>query len=136
MTEKTKQEIIKAQESNFVKGLKKVAESYGYETYYIWVEVSKTGFESLHFEIYPKENDFRTYIPEIYVRNTFGRKTKEMDNPKFKVQTTSYGALNEEEMQKFMDAMNNGFSMQCYLNNLDWSKCPRIKFDNEWVVEQ
>lgn len=127
MTPETKQEIINAQETMFVKGLKRVAESYGYETYYIWVEVSKTGREYLHFELTQK--DCKSYTPEIYQKHTFGKSF--LENPKFKLQTTSYGALNEREVQKFMDAMNKGFSMQVYLNNLDWSKCPRIKVDEE-----
>lgn len=127
MTPETKQEIINAQETKFVKGLKRVAESYGYETYYIWVEVSKTGREYLNFELTQK--DCKSYTPEIYQKHTFGKSF--LENPKFELQTTSYGALNEEEVQKFMDAMNKGFSMQVYLNNLDWNKCPRIKVEEE-----
>lgn len=130
MTEQTKQSIaiINAQEIDFVKGLKKVAESKGYEINYCYVEVSKTGFERLYIKIEPKDFNTRHLSePEIFRKSTCG---KSFDNkPIFRVSTTSYGTLNEEEMQKFMDAMNNGFSMQCYLNNLDWSKCPRVKFD-------
>ena len=127
MTPETKQEIINAQESDFVKELKNVADNNGYETYYIWVEVSENGREYLNFEI--TEKDRRSYTPEIYQKHTFGKSF--LENPKFELQTTSYGALNEEEVQKFMDAMNKGFVMIQYLNKLDWSKCPRIKIDEE-----
>lgn len=127
MTPETKQEIINAQETDFVKELKAVAESYGYETYYIWVEVSKNGREYLNFELTQK--DCKSYTPEIYQKHTFGKSF--LENPKFEVQTTSYGALNEEEMKEFMNAMNKGWSFQQYLNGLDWSECPRIKIDEE-----
>lgn len=122
--------IIKAQESDFVQGLKKVADSKGYKIILCYVEVSKTGFESLQIEIEPKGyyTDHLTE-PEIFTRAACGRNFN--NKPIFRVATTSYGTLNEEQMQKFMDAMNNGFSMQCYLNNLDWSKCPRIKVIKE-----
>lgn len=127
MTEKTKQEIIKAQESDFVKGLKKVAESKGYKIGYTWVKVNDDGFESLYFEI--SKIDHNSYTPDIYESTSihFG---KTFDNkPQFEVQTTSYGALNEEKIQKFMTEMCNGAAMQMFLNNLDWSKCPRIKVE-------
>lgn len=127
MTPEKKQEIINAQESDFVKGLKAVADNNGYETYYIWVEVSENGREYLNFEI--TEKDKRSYTPEIYQKHTFGKSF--LENPKFEVQTTSYGALNEEEMQKFMYAMNKGWEMQQHLNIIDWSECPRIKVDEE-----
>ena len=126
----TNEELFnQSQESDFVQKLKKVAERKGYEIRHCYVEVSETGYE--RFEFLMRQKDYKSYTPEIYVRNTFGRKTKEMDNPKFEVQTTSYGSLNEEEMKEFMNAMTNGWVMQQYLNNLDWSECPRIKFDEE-----
>lgn len=127
MTDKEK--FNQSQESDFIKDLKFHCIMYGYELKHCYVEVSESGYE--RFEFYMTEKDYKSYTPEIYVRTTFGRKTKEMDKPKFEVQTTSYGALNEEEMKEFMNAMNDGWKFQQYLNNLDWSKCPRIKFDEE-----
>lgn len=127
MTEKTKQELSKVRESIFVKKLEKVAKSKGYIISYVWVKVYKNGFESLQMRII--EGDASRYTPTIYESTSinFG---KTFDNkPQFEVQTTSYGALNEEEMQKFMTAMCNGCAMQMFLNNLDWSECPRVKVE-------
>lgn len=122
MTEKTKQEIIKAQKNNFVKKLKKVAESKGYEIGYVYVEQCGYG-DYLKLQIAPKDK-FNTYTPDVYDGSLFMNNFENKTN--FQVQTTSYGALNEEEMQKFMTAMTNGWTMIQYLNKLDWSKCPRI----------
>lgn len=122
MTEKTRLEIFESQKSDFVKKLKKVAKSKGYEIRYVYVEQCGYG-DYLKLHISPIDNGFRVYTPSIYESTNFDNFE---NNPKFEIQTTSYGALNEEEMQKFMNAMNNGWFMIQYLNNLDWSKCPRI----------
>lgn len=126
MTEKANQEILNAQETPFVKALQDLAERLGYKIYPVWVGVTKTGFETLNFYTEPKELDGNSYIPEICSRVCRGS----FDNkPFFKVATSSYGSLREEEMQKFMEDMNKGLSMQVFLNNIDWSKCPRINVD-------
>lgn len=129
MTEKTKQEIIKAQETVFVRQLKRYAHTKGYELGYVWVKVYDNGFESLQFLIIKK--DYDSYTPTIYENTSINFFDSFDNNPKFEVQTTSYGALNEKEMQKFMYAMNKGWEMQQHLNIIDWSECPRIKVEEE-----
>jgi hypothetical protein len=125
--ERLGQKIMMAQESDFCKVLKKVAEVKGYMIGGVWVRVCKSGFESLEFEIRPINR--RSYTPDIYEKDLIHFESFN-NNPQFKVQTASYGALDGEEMEEFMKAMNNGWEMQQYLNQLDWSKCPRIKIED------
>jgi hypothetical protein len=91
------------------------------------VKVYNDGFESLFFEILTKE--FNSYTPKIYYKNSM----QTFDNcPEFEVQTASYGALNQGEMNDFINAMTDGFNLQDFLHNvIDWSECPRIKFEYE-----
>lgn len=123
MTEAKKQEIIKAQETKFVSRIKSYADDKGYKLGYVYVGVYE-GREELRFSI--TEKDRLSYTPEFYEEMTF---EKFANNPKFEVQTTSYGSLNEEEMEKFMFAMEQAFLLQKFLHNLDWSECPRIKVE-------
>lgn len=51
-------------------------------------------------EVYPNRNE--EYLPEIYVdRVVFGK-----DEPKFKIQTSSYGSLESTEIQKVIAGYN------------------------------
>lgn len=72
-----------------------LGEHYTVERY---IKTYKDG--SVYQNFYVKVADYnegrKNYIPEIYYEdNYFGER-----NPRFEIQTTSYGALNPEEIQK------------------------------------
>ncbi len=52
------------------------------------------------YEVYPNRNE--SYLPEIYIDCGIWGK----DEPKFKIQTTSYGSLESEEIQKVIPGYN------------------------------
>lgn len=129
MTEQKKQEIINVQKTKFVSRIKFYADDKGYKLGYVWVKVYDDGFESLQFSI--SKNDSYSYTPDFYESTSINFGKSFDNNPKFEVQTTSYGALNQEEMEKFIFAMEQAFLLQQFLHDLDWSECPRIKVDEK-----
>ena len=72
--------------------------------------------------------DRKSYNPKIYVETGF------FDNKiKFKIQTTSYGALDVNEYQKFLESAQNAYKLAEYFNSkeLQWLKdyFPTVEFE-------
>jgi len=86
------------QEKTSEDGTTKMAEYQIGESYIVRVIDSKN--LGRRYEVYPNRNE--GYIPEIYInRGVWGK-----DEPKFKIQTTSYGSLESEEIQKVIAGYN------------------------------
>lgn len=86
------------------------ARSNGYDVNYSFVK------ENGYFEFELVENDFGKYLPKIYINNInelLGR-----DEVDVEIQTTSYGALNQKDFKKFLEAQQNGMRVAAEIEKL------------------
>lgn len=107
------------EDNETLQAMKEVANRYGYD-----FEGANRGYKSNPNKLYPfirvSRKDRNSYLPEIYFEDDFN------DDYQYKIQTTSYGALNEEEFADFLNAQTKAYSLIQKLQNFDISKLPII----------
>jgi hypothetical protein len=86
------------------------AQCNGYEVYYPFVK--ENGY--LELELVP--NDLVEYLPRIYISNR--NKLLNQDELAVEIQTTSYGALNQKEFEKFLEGQQNGMRVAAEIKKL------------------
>ena len=86
------------------------AQCNGYDVYYPYVN------ESGSFKLELVQNDSVEYLPRIYISNI--NKLLNQDELDVKIQTTSYGALNQKEFRKFLEAQQNGMRVAAEIKKL------------------
>lgn len=86
------------------------ARSNGYDVYYPFVK------ENGYFELELVVNDSVEYLPKIYIRNK--NKLLGRDEVDVEIQTTSYGALNQKDFKKFLEAQQNGMRVAAEIEKL------------------
>ena len=107
------------EDNETLQAMKEVANRYGY-----YFEGANRGYKSNPNKLYPfirvSRKDRNGYLPEIYFEDDLN------DDYEYKIQTTSYGALNEEEFADFLNAQTKAYSLIQKLQNFDISKLPII----------
>ena len=107
------------EDNETLQAMKEVANRYGYD-----FEGANRGYKSSPNKLYPfirvSRKDRNGYSPEIYFEDDLN------DDYQYKIQTTSYGALNEEEFTDFLNAQTKAYSLIQKLQNFDISKLPII----------
>ena len=108
------------EDNETLQAMKEVANRYGYD-----FEGANRRYKGISNKLYPfiqvYRKDSKGYLPEIHFDNRFNE-----DNYEYKIQTTSYGALNEEEFTNFLNAQTKAYSLIQKLQNFDISKLPII----------
>lgn len=103
-----KTEFIKLVESNeTTKALKDACEMFGYEVSG-YPYVSKYGEPRLYIQ--PKERGFRCFKPDLYLHTEFhwnSKRTNATYSYKWVMGTTSYGSLEWEELEKYIQGVVN-----------------------------
>ena len=131
----TKEEFIKAIDNNAItKQLKRVANKYGYELGGEWRPyITESGCISCG--ILPKDRSFRSFYPDINLNVSFS-KTDENLKSFYKYQwemgTTSYGNLEGEELDKYLEGIKKWVALYKELVKIDLYKLAvrPIKFDD------
>ena len=107
------------EDNETLQAMKEVANRYGYG-----FEGANRRYKSNPNKLYPFirvfRKDSKDYLPEIYFKDDFN------DDYQYEIQTTSYGALNEEEFANFLNAQTKAYSLIQKLQNFDISKLPII----------
>lgn len=70
------------------------------------------------------------YMPEIYIHNELvyvESEKKKVQRLSVQIQTTTYGCLNIEEIEKMTDCYKSAIKVVEYINNYDWSEAPVIE---------
>lgn len=108
------------EDNETLQAMKEVANRYGYD-----FEGANRRYKSNPNKLYPfirvSRKDWNGYLPEIHFDNRFNE-----DNYEYTIQTTSYGALNEEHFTDFLNAQTKAYSLIQKLQNFDISKLPII----------
>ena len=86
------------------------AQCNGYDVYYPFVN------ESGYFMLEIVANDSVGYLPRIYIRNK--NKLLGRDEIDVEIQTTSYGALNQKEFTRFLEAQQNAMRVASEIKKL------------------
>lgn len=86
------------------------AQCNGYEVYYPFVR------ESGFFELELVQTDYVKYLPKIYINNI--NELLNQDEVDVEIQTTSYGALNQKDFKKFLEAQQNGMRVAAEIEKL------------------
>jgi ribosomal protein S16 len=99
------------------KKFKGIVNKYGYEVHHAMNRTYSNGDILHEVGIYNPKRD--RYTPDIYF-DSFN------DKPKFQIQTTSYGALDEKEYKLFIDACNRAYNLIVELNKFDLDTLPNV----------
>lgn len=74
-------------------------------------------------------NDRNSYLPDIYVKFRKGQLEK------LATQTYSYGSLETESYEKFMDAVKTAYEFMNYLGRINYSTLPLIKMSVDGDID-
>ena len=115
-----------AEIKHLTSSLREFANECGYEMEYpFWYN------DGLRVMFEPKNGI--DYLPTIYVENV--DPFRKIDKTTFKIQTTSFGALNMDEYEKFIKANNDAFRLANYFNNMSDYELkgyfPTVQFEEE-----
>ena len=115
-SEEFRQEIVK---NPINKKIKQIAAKYGYvagETFLYW-------YGGIHCSVVPKDRG--GYHPSVYIDS-------DIKDVKFRIQTTSYGAISLEDYSEFLKGCEAAYNMVKEINKLDLTKLAKEpKSDDE-----
>ncbi len=123
-TKETADEVwAKMNAEPFVRAVREKAEKLGYMVERAFRKRHGT-WETVEFSACPAVGDDR-YLPDV------GYYEGWREEGAFKMQTSSYGMLAGDEIQKFLVAQKRGAEFTEYLTALDWSKAPLVVFEEK-----
>lgn len=111
-----KDEVLKklhAETDSFRKAVKK----FGYDVGASW-------FEKGLLRLGVTADDSREYQPAIYISREW-----KSDKLSFKIQTTSFGSLDSDEYEEFINVCNMAYGAVSFMKSYDYSKFPEVEFE-------
>lgn len=69
-------------------------------------------------------DDSRDYQPTIYISREWNS-----DKLKFRIQTTSFGSLDSDEYEEFINVCNMAYGAVSFMKSYDYSKFPEVEFE-------
>lgn len=101
--------------------MRNIADKYGYF-------ISSAFIHNNRVEINIYKCCGKRFIPDVYFNSST------LDNPtsEFRIMTTSYGSLNMDDYEEFIQCVNNAYNMVSELEKIDTSKLPNL--DNYYKI--